>query len=343
MDVTELEGNDLEKACELTSDLSFAEGLAQSIQKDTLTLIALHYMMKGVSIEQIMADLNEEGWHFKHEILTRWCWSSAQKKATQKGRSFNRIYLCEVGPRERRQNIDREFFTYLKFMPYYQEHSKKGYLLSRYNGDTQISPDFIAVNEEGYQIGIEVTEATESERASFETKQEDRLMNELVEEFKDIPCHFTIWSRPDWSFLLDNANELKSWLRRICEGKESLIRHHRKDKYYNPKLDLMVSYKPEKLSSLFTDISGNGTGDGYEGNEIEYRIENAVTKRISKKLTSPPPSVKPCLLVIYDNAQLTAADYKRLFEIAINEAGTGFQTHFKEVWLLDDQQCLQLR
>ena len=105
----------------------------------------------------------------------------------------------------------------------------------------------------------------------------------------------------------------------------------------------MVSFKPDKFSFSFLDISGNGTGDGYEGEEVEYRIENAVTKRIGKKLTGPPPSFKPCLLLIYNNAQLPAVDYENSLKIAINEAGAGFQTHFKEIWLLDDQQCIQLK
>ena len=341
--IDELEGDDLERACELTSELSDIEQIERKIKSDTLTLIAVNYLIKGTSGDKIREELKEETWFFRHEILTRWNWLSAQKRAIQKGRSFNRPYLCEVGPRDRRQNIDREFFTYLEFMPHYQARFQKGYLLHEYSGETHTSPDFISANEEGEQIGVEVTEATESEVDSFEAKQKERLMNELVKEFKDCQCHFTIWSRPAWSLLLDNLNELKLWLKRICEGNEKPTRHHRKDKYFHPDLDFMLSFKPESMGYLFTDISGDGDGNGYEGNEIEYRTERAVLKRISEKLSGPPPSVKPCLLVIYDNAQLPTADYKKIVGIASDESDTDFQTHFEGIWLLDDQQCTQLK
>jgi len=342
-ELDELEGDDLEKACELTSELSDIEQIERKIKSDTLTLIALNYLIKGTSGGKIRDELKKEPWIFRHEVLTRWSWVSAQKSAIQKGRSFNKPYLCEVGPRERRQNIDREFFTYLKFMPHYQARFQKGYLLQEYCGETHMSPDFISVNEEGDQIGIEITEATESELHSFEAKQKERLMNELVREFRDHQCHFTIWSRPAWSILIEKLDELKSWLKRICEGNEKPTWHHRKDKYFHPDLDLMISFKPERLSYLFTDISGDGNGNGYEGNEIEYRTERAVSKRRSKKLSGPPPSVKPCLLVIYDNAQLPAADYKKIVEIATGRSNTDFQTHFEEIWLLDNQQCTRLK
>ena len=341
--IDDLEGDDLEKACELTSEISFIEQIERGIKSDTLNLIALNYLIKGTSGDEIRDALKDESWIFRHELLTRWSWVSAQKRAIQKGRSFNRPYLCEIGPRERRQTIDREFFIYLKFMPHYQARFQKGYLLHEYCGETHTSPDFVSVNEEGDRIGIEVTEATESELDSFEAKQEERLMNELVKAFRDRQCHFTIWSRPAWSLLLENLDELKSWLKRICEGNEKPTRHHRKDKYFHPELDLMLSFKPESLGYLFTDISGDGNGNGYEGNEIEYRTERAVLNRISKKLSGPQPSVKPCLLVIYDNTQLPATDYRKIIEIATDKSNTDFQTHFEEIWLLDDQQSTQLK
>ena len=342
-ELDDLEGDDLEKACELNSELSYIEQIERGIKSITLTLIALNYLIKGTSEDEIWAELKNESWFFRHELLTRWSWVSAQKRAILKGRSFNRPYLCEIGPRERRQSIDREFFTYLEFMPHYQARFQRGYLLHEYCGETHTSPDFVSVNEEGDQIGIEVTEATESELDSFEAKQKERLMNELIKEFRDRQCHFTIWSRPAWSLLLKNLDELKSWLKRICEGNEKPTRHHRKDKYFHPELDLMLSFKPVRLGYLFTDISGDGNGNGYVGNEIGYRTERAVLKRISKKLSGPPPSVRPCLLVIYDNTQLPAADYKKIVEIATDKSNTGFQTHFEEIWLLDDQQCTQLK
>jgi hypothetical protein len=339
----ELEGSDLTKACELTSDLSSIDSLERKLKSDTLTLIALDYLIKDASREQILAELKGENWLFKHEVLSRWAWLSAQKAATQKGRSFNRLYLCEVGPRDRRQNIDREFFIYLKFMAHYHAQFQTGYLLYEYNGDTHTSPDFISVNERGEKVGIEVTEATESPLNAFEAKQEERLIDELVKEFGTSQCHFTIWSRPTWSHLLDNCDELKSWLCRIRDGVEKPVRSHRKDKYFHQPLDLMVSFKPENIGYLFTDISGDGNGNGYEGDEIEYRIKEAVLKRVSKKFTGPPPSVQPCLLVIFDNAQLPAADYTKIVEMAKAKSDTVLPTHFEEIWLLDDQQCSKLK
>lgn len=177
-EIDELEGNDLEKACELTSMISSIEKIEQQIKSNTFSLIALNYLIKGASRDQIIGELNNENWFFKHEILTRWCWSSAQKKVAEKGYLFNRIYLCEVGPGKGRRNLDREFFTYLKFMPYYQERSQKDYLLYKYNGvETQTSPDFISVNDDG-QLGIEVTEARESDYDDFEAQQDECLVSE---------------------------------------------------------------------------------------------------------------------------------------------------------------------
>jgi hypothetical protein len=261
-DIGELEGSALERACEITSELSSIEGIEQQIKSDTLSLIALTYLIKSASRDQIIDELKKESWFFKHEVLTRWSWSSAQKKASQSGHPFNRIYLCEVGTSQGRRNLDREFFTYLKFMPHYQEQFQKGYLICKYNGvETHKSPDFISINYDGDQLGIEVTEARESDHNDFEAQQ----------------------------------------------------------KY------------------------GSVSKNGYRGDEIEYRIMEAVFERIEKKRSGQRPAITPCLLVIYDNTQLLGTDYKKLIEITEEKLRTYPQTHFREIWLVDDQQSIQIK
>jgi hypothetical protein len=259
-EIEELEGNTLEMACEITGELSSIEGIERQIKADTLSLIALNYLIKDVSRDQILNELKEDDWFFKHEVLTRWSWSSAQKKALQKGASFNSIYLCKVDPDQKRRNLDREFFTYLKFMHHYYVRYQQDYLIYKYNGvETNISPDFILIDDNGNQLGIEVTEARDSDD-DFEKEQEDVLMSK----------------------------------------------------------------------------------NGYRNDEMEYRTIKAVHLRIEKKTSGQKPTITPSLLVIYDNVQLLGTDYKKLIEITKNEFGAAPQTYFREIWLIDDKQGIQL-
>lgn len=254
-DIEELDGCDLDRACEITSELDHIEKTEIKIRADILSLVALNYLIKGYSREQIISELKNEKWHFKHEVLTRWCWSYAQRKAAQNGSIFNRIYLCEVGSIEGRRNLDREFFTYLKFMPYYQARSQQCYLLYKYNGvETHKSPDFISINDEGEQLGVEVTEVRKSIQREY----------------------------------------------------------------------------------------GLDSERGYRGNEMEWETIEEVCGRIEKKISNQQPTVSPCLLVIYDNLGLIGSDYKKLGEVMKKKLKNAFQGHFKEIWLIDDKQGIQL-
>jgi hypothetical protein len=261
-EIDELEGNALEKACEVASELLSIEGIERQIKSDTLSLIALNYLVKGCSGGQIIDELKNESWFFKHEVLTRWSWSSAQKKAAQKGHPFNRIYLCEVGTSQGRRNLDREFFTYLIFMPHYQQRFQKGYLISKYNGvETYTSPDFISVDDDANQLGIEVTEVRKSDHDDFDAQQKEGLLSK----------------------------------------------------------------------------------NGFPGDAMEYRTIQAVYKRVQKKISGLQPAVRPCLLIIYDNMQFLGTDYKKLIELTKEESGADIQAFFREIWLIDDQQCIQLK
>jgi len=261
-EIDDLEGDALERACEVTGELSSIEGIERQIKSDTLNLIALNYLIRGASREQIIDELKDESWFFKHEVLTRWCWSSAQKKAAQKGDPFNRIYLCEVGPDQGRTNLDREFFTYLTFMPHYQERFQEGYLICKYNGvETHTSPDFISINDDGDQLGIEVTEVRESDSDDFDAQENEGLASE----------------------------------------------------------------------------------NGYRDDEMEYRTIRAVYRRIEKKISGQQPAVTPCLLIIYDNTRLLGTDYRKLIKITEAKMETNPQDHFREIWLIDDQQSIKLK
>ena len=87
-ELDDLEGDDIEKACELTSELSFIEQIERGMKSITLTLIALNYLIKGTSENEIREELKKESWFFGHQLLTRWSWVSAQKRAILKGQSF---------------------------------------------------------------------------------------------------------------------------------------------------------------------------------------------------------------------------------------------------------------
>ncbi|MCX5841469.1 MAG: hypothetical protein NTY16_08460, partial [Deltaproteobacteria bacterium] len=82
----------------LRDELSSIEYIKRQIKSYLFTLIAIGHVIKGDSRDQIISELKKEDWFFKHEVLTRWFWMSAQKNAAQKGASFNKKYLCQVSP-----------------------------------------------------------------------------------------------------------------------------------------------------------------------------------------------------------------------------------------------------
>ena len=92
--------------------------------------------------DEILYELSSENWLNKHEVLTRWAWMKSQKALADKRRiRFNYLYECEVGERDGRQNLDREFYDFLHCLPEYSAQVGKEFLFL----EKSESPDFVVV------------------------------------------------------------------------------------------------------------------------------------------------------------------------------------------------------
>jgi hypothetical protein len=130
----------------------------QRCRETTYTTVALSHVVRGSRREDVLHDLEGSRWAEKHAVLTRWAWCLETQREIAKGKTFNRPFLCEWGPREGLQKLDREFHILLRFLPLWARSCRRRALLEIHRGLTHQSPDFDLRDELGALLGLEVTE-----------------------------------------------------------------------------------------------------------------------------------------------------------------------------------------
>ena len=328
----------LEHALEVSSKVSEFEEIKHLLHVTLLNIHALSFFVRNLEREQVLQHVSSKPWIEQHEILTRWAWMTIQREEKQRGRSFNHLYLCKVGSRVRRQNLDREFDTFRLFLPYFCMHTKREYLFYQKLQSPNDPPDFVAVDKQKNQIGIEITEAPLNEKSSFEEKQREIVVKKLMKDFKQLKYTLTIWSRPTWSKMLYNYDELKEWITTLASSSRlSLL--DKIEHFSKPDLELYVSMSRSKFEFIVFDGSGEGSGQEYYGNIIERKLGESTCRALSKKVNnSDHPKVKPSILVIHENMSLPTVDYKKVTNLVSEKLKIQWQYLYEEVWLVDDQK-----
>ncbi len=208
-----LTDDELDYGCKIESKVQAIAELKKTIQETIYTLQALEHFLKGDDRHKVLQRLSKEPWRAKHEVIARYLWISNQHEERQKGRSFNRLYLCEVGSKIHRKTHDREYHVLLRFLPQYCAIIGREYLV--YKKQEPPAPDFLLQAQNGEYLAVEITETTLGEQHGFEQKQREILDRQLMHDFKNKQLTLTFISRPNWSVLNKRYDKLKEWLDNI--------------------------------------------------------------------------------------------------------------------------------
>ena len=336
-DYDELSRDELKRACRLAHQRGTFFALLRDIRMTSFTLLALYYLVEGLRKKEIAERMSGSRWAERHQVHTRWAWCSAQQRADGTREIFSRIYMCEVGSREQRSKIDREFYALLHFLPHYQRRSRENLVLDSYRGDTSDSPDFELVDDRGQRVGLEVTDAVRGERWYPEEISGERVLARLQAEFASDCLTLGILSRPSWSTLEGKIEEVVRWLHDVHEGNVS--REPYFGNYRNSELELAVSLTHNE-TSLRVFCMGDGGGLGSVGNADDRRVAEAFATRIEKKCKGPRPRLRPCILLVYDDVGVPVGeDYERVVELLHERIDWISGSNFSQIWLMDDQKC----
>ena len=171
----------------LVSELDNIKWLKHCRQIALLNIHALSLFVQNLNREEVLQHISNKRWIEQHEILTRWAWMTSQKEEIHKGTPFNHPYLCKVGGRVGRETLDREFYTFLLFLPGYFEGTETEYWFHQKLQPPKDPPDFVAADKQGNKIGIEITEAPLKE-SNKQEKQGEIVRQKLKEDFPGLNC-----------------------------------------------------------------------------------------------------------------------------------------------------------
>ena len=299
--------------------------------QDTLFSIhALSLFVQNLDREEVLRHISNKPWIEQHKILTRWAWMTYQKKEIENGTPFNCPYLCKVDRRVGRKILDREFYSFLSFLPGYCEYTEKEYLFYEKLQSPNDPPDFVAVDKQGSKIGIEITEAPLNEKSSYQEKQGEIVRQKLEEDFPGLNCTIEPIASDDqidWSSLLKNYEEFKNW---ICQISRRT--------FYNSDLGIRMSIRRYELGSnslISTGYSSSGNRDEHKTSEaickaIERKVERE-NKKLEKGIT---PKIKPCILVIYENTGLMIVDKRLVADLVSENLKAQWQNLYEGVWIV---------
>ena len=316
-------------AVKVSSKLEYINLLKHCRQIALLNIHALSLFVQDLDREEVLRHISNKSWIKQHEILTRWAWMTRQKEEIKKRSkrkiiSFNHLYLCKVGRRKRRKTLDREFETFRLFLPGYCKDTATEYLF--YEKPCNDPPDFVAVDKQNNKVGIEITEAP-LEESNYQEKQGEIVRKKLKEDLPGLNCTIEpIASNDqiDWSSLSKNYEELKSWIYQISRLKKY-------ETFRNSDLGIRVSVR--KCTSGSNSLIS--TGYSSSGNRDEYKSSEAICKAIKRKVEkNSTPKIKPCILVIYENTDLTIVDKKLVVDLVSENLKAQWQNLYEGVWIV---------
>ncbi len=335
-DVPSLTEVELNRGIELQTTLEWYERCDTERVKLVLTLAALTFFVQNKTRNEILNELSAAEWITQHEVLTRWGWMISQKiMKEEQNADFNYLYQCEVGERDGRQNLDREFYTFLHFLPKYCEQTKTMFLFLE-KGE---SPDFVIIDQGQNKIGIEVTEAPLNATHAYEQKERERFFINLRNQLSDLPCSVTLLARPDplWSGLnKDLASQLPSMISAIKNALSTIPSEN--DRRVKVRVQGFVfNIKRSGSFEMGWDLSE----PEYYGDFPEKLFSTAVSAAVKKKLRKKVPEIRPCILVVYANTGLIGVHHAKtasLIRAIVSEEK--ISTHFDQVYFSTDQECI---
>ena len=296
-----------------------------SFQDTLFSIQALSLFVQDLDREEVLRHISNRPWIEQHEILTRWAWMTSQREEIKKKRlkrkiiSFNHLYLCKVGGRVGRETLDREFYTFLLFLPGYCKDTETKYLF--YEKPCDDPPDFVVIDKQGNKIGIEITEAP-LEESNKQEKEGEIVRQKLEKDFPGVPITINVDDPSNWSELRKNYQEIKS---RLDKGEIFCN--------YNFKIWIRAeSRDPVIITNMPRSFS----------NVNDYKTSKAICKAITEKIKKGnkklekgiTPKIKPCILVIYENTGLMIVDKRLVANLVSENLEAQWQNLYEGIWLV---------
>ena len=312
-------------------------------------LIPLQYIIQGHTRKQVLKDLENEEWEFKHQIITRWGWMDYQRKQIKAKQRSKFPFECKLGRWDIRNTEDYEFYVLLHFLPEYKHQTKKEYLYYKRHDERQMSPDFILSNG-NKEMGIEMTMAPQTDSYGKLLSYQSQFNNQLRHWFENAPFAIKIDEISSWHDVFIQAETIKEAcdLSHLLYKSEKLrnqtfqwdnIRVSTYKKNSVPHITIKVDKErifkghiiPEKNWSITVSRGFKRDTKDQEMDDIETCLES-ILHRINDKHRSKPEA--NTILVIWPINEFVDLDYQGLCkQLRKHKKDIPYHQSFKETWL----------
>lgn len=303
-------------------------------------IIAFDMMLTNQDRAGVLISLRDEEFWDVQDVLVVWAWMEKQRELIERGEIFNEPFLCSVGDREGRKNIDREYWVLREFIRPYSLQMQKKYL---YMGKGE-NPDFHLCDENNKLLGIEVTEAPRhtiglekygyTGVADLESSDE-ALEEELFKKSINQVCRIknvvvNIYGRSDWKQLNTQIDKVLEWMcteaivwRKSGRGNERRV--FRSD---TAALSIWFSEGGRVGIDMSEPLTSGRADEIMCANSILYSINKKESKR-------NPPNITPSVLVVYPNTR--RGDEQYVSEIVIESLRSVKVNHYNEIWMVTEK------
>ena len=300
---------------------------------------ALYFALLELKIDQVFELLQSINWKAKSGIISKFLWITEQLKEIEKGKKFNLPYMCQVGPPENRQTIDREFYSVIRFFDIYNIQNTTKYFLYQKlepkNKEPQ-NPDFRAISDHGDELYIEVTEAIDKITA-IQNKNFSNFEQKLENDFKHFNYSISATQIPDPQILDSNYNAISKWLLSILQKLDAGTIEF-KPSYTKEDMDFTIQINKSNGFRLFEHL--HLSSDEKFINQTEYACE-AINERVSKKYKID--YIRNPLLLIYLNTVFWDIQLEKVRSLCLTKIKSEELARFKDIWIITDQKQISLR
>jgi len=333
----DLADSDCERADQLACDLWCFSGAVDDIHDSYFGLAALSFLNSGQDRDAILNKLGDKTWLEKMEVLARWGWMKEHQDLLKKGDEIEYPFLCRVPPRNKRQNVDREFDTFLRFSHGLKIYTGEELLFVR----KRESPDFAVETDKGEIIGVEVGEAPLSQDWADDQDAMRTVHDALSRIVCDAGLNLVLFDSPPGRFWLERLNRLEACVSRAIEEAARQGAMTLRDE----ELRLDAELKPANSKPGIFSMSRRG--EIHEDfRRQEEAVAGAIAEGLRKKLErterngrSRPrkkPEIRPCYLALYPNMDFGLEDRARTVDLAresLRASNVDPKSHFDQVWL----------
>lgn len=302
---------------------------------------ALYFALLELKIDQVFELLQDINWKAKSDIIAKFLWITEQQKEIEKGENLNLPYMCQVGPPENRQTIDREFYSVIRFFDIYNIQNTTKYFLyqklePKNKNKAPKNPDFKAISDDGDELYIEVTEAIDKITA-IQNKNFSNFKQKLEIAFKHFNYSISTIQIPDPQILDSNYNAISKWLLSILQKLDAGTIQP-KPFYTKKDMGLIIQINKSNGFWLFEHL--------HLSSDVKFinQTENAckvITERVSDKYEKN--YIGNPILLIYLNTVFWDIQLEKVRSLCLTKIKSEELARFKDIWIITDRKWASLK